>query len=208
MAVMDIIIGGFLLYGFIRGVLKGLFTELAALLSLLLGLYAAIKFSGYVGGTLSRNLHWNETTIKITAFIITFAAAVLLVIFLGKFFTKLAKFAMMGWLNKLLGGIFGLLKWAVIISILLHIFVRVNFNYSIADKKSLDESIFFYPMLKVSSTIYPTLTEWFSDFKEGTDINLDEYNPDEDTPENSRKEQDTLPEEENNNFIEGLNRSI
>ena len=46
---IDLILGGILLYGLIKGLWKGLFIELASLVSLLLGIYLAIKFSGGCG---------------------------------------------------------------------------------------------------------------------------------------------------------------
>ena len=41
---IDIILAGILLYGLIKGLWKGLFVELASLVSLLLGVYLSIKF--------------------------------------------------------------------------------------------------------------------------------------------------------------------
>lgn len=171
MALIDIVIGGLLLYGLIRGLWKGLFSELAALLSLLLGIYIALKFSGYVGQKLDSHVSWDEKYITITAFAITFIAVVVGIILLAKVFTKLAKFAMLGWLNRLLGGIFGFIKWVLIISVSLNFFLKLNTNNTFAEKETLKNSIFFYPVLEVSKTIYPILEEWFA-----------EFNPDDFTP--------------------------
>lgn len=174
MALIDIVIGGLLLYGLIRGLWKGLFSELAALLSLLLGIYIALKFSGYVGQKLSANVSWDEKYIAITAFAITFIAVVVGIILLAKVFTRLAKYAMLGWLNRLLGGIFGFIKWALIVSVSLNFFLKLNANNSFAEKQTLDDSVFFYPILEVSKTIYPILEEWFA-----------EFNPDDLTPQST-----------------------
>ncbi|OIQ19355.1 MAG: hypothetical protein BM557_06525 [Flavobacterium sp. MedPE-SWcel] len=173
MAIIDIILGGLLLYGFIRGAWKGFFSELASLLSLLIGLYVAITFSDYVGDVLSENVSWDPKYISITAFAITFIAVVVGIILLGKFFTKLASFAMLGWLNKLLGGVFGFLKWALLLSVLLNFFVKINSDNLFADKKTLDNSWFFYPIVQVSSTIFPVMEEWFVDIKDDVIEGLD-----------------------------------
>lgn len=47
---IDIILLLPLLYGAYRGFSRGLIIEVATLLGLLLGVYIAIKFSGYTGG--------------------------------------------------------------------------------------------------------------------------------------------------------------
>ena len=173
MAIIDIILGGLLLYGLIRGAWKGFFSELASLLSLLVGLYAAIAFSDYVGEVLSDNVSWDPKYISITAFAITFIAVVVGIILLGKFFTKLASFAMLGWLNKLLGGVFGFLKWALLLSVILHFFIKINGDNLFADKKTLNDSWFFYPIAEVATTIFPVMEEWFVDIKDDVIEGLD-----------------------------------
>ena len=189
MVIVDALIGCVLLYGFIRGVWKGFFSELASLLSILLGIYAAIMLSGYMIQVINRYLHWEGKHIRIIAFILTFILAVIAIILLGKLFTKLAKFAMMGWLNKLLGGIFGFLKWLVLLSLLAHIFSKVNSKEAFASKQDLNESYCYNPLLKVYGTISPLFSKWADSFWKESD------------------EQDT-PEEENNNHVEGLDKSV
>lgn len=168
MAVIDIIIGIALLYGLIRGIWKGFFIELASLLAFILGLYAAIKFSGYMGNWLDGIFGWEDKYVKIAAFILTFIIVVILITILGRILTKMAGLVMMGWLNKLLGGIFGLLKWTLIVSVLLNFFAQMNSNNGLADEETLQESIFYYPVLKVSRMLYPVLEEWVADFKDAT----------------------------------------
>lgn len=165
MVFIDYILGGLLLYGLIKGMWKGLFAELAGLLSLLMGLFVAIKFSGFVGGLLEGHVH-NPKHAAIAAFAITFIAVVAGIIVLAKVFTKLASFAALGWLNRLLGGLFGAMKMILILSVSLHFFLKINSNNTFAEEKTLKDSFFFYPILKVSDSIFPVLGEWFAEFKE------------------------------------------
>lgn len=168
MAVIDIIIGIALLYGLVRGIWKGFFIELASLLAFILGLYVAIKFSGYMANWLAGIFGWEDKYIKIGGFILTFVIVVVIITILGRILTKVAGFVMMGWLNKILGGIFGLLKWVLIVSVLLNFFAQMNSNNGLADEETLQESVFYYPVLKVSRMLYPVLEEWVNDFKEAT----------------------------------------
>lgn len=165
MVFMDLLLGGLLLYGLVKGIWKGLFAELAGLLSLLVGLFVAIKFSGFVGKMLAGHVH-NPKYVAIAAFAITFVAVVAGIIVLGKVATKVATFTALGWLNRLLGGIFGLIKMAVILSVSLNFFLKINSNHTFAEQETLDKSIFFYPVLKISNTIFPILGEWFAEVKE------------------------------------------
>ena len=164
MKLIDIILGSLLLYGLVKGLWKGLFAELAALVSLFTGLFAAIKFSGYVGKWLAGPTG-NPKYISIAAFAITFIVVVAGIIVLGKVFTKLAGLSGLGIVNRILGGLFGCLKMVLILSVSLHFFLKVNTGNAFAEKKTLDESVFFYPLLKVSGLIFPVLEDWFKEYK-------------------------------------------
>ena len=113
MAVIDIVLGVFILFGLVRGLMKGFFVEVASLLALVAGVYGAIHFSDFAAEFLQDKTQWDEKTINITAFAITFVAIVLAISLAGKALTKLANFAALGILNKLLGGVFGALKIAL-----------------------------------------------------------------------------------------------
>ena len=79
MNTFDIIIAVILIFGFIRGLLKGLFVEVASLISLIAGIYGAIHFSYFVGNFLAGKVEWDEKYITIVSFAITFAIIVLII---------------------------------------------------------------------------------------------------------------------------------
>jgi len=162
---IDIILGGLLAYGCIKGLWKGLVSELAGVVSLLLGIFIAIKFSGFVGNMFSGNINENPKHAAIVAFIITFVAVVVGVSLLSKIVTKLADFSGLGLVNRLLGGLFGGIKMVLMLSVILHFFLKINSNHTFAEQETLDNSLFFNPILKVSNLIFPTLEEWFGDLK-------------------------------------------
>lgn len=165
MGFLDIFLGVFLIYGLIRGLCNGFFVELASLVSLLLGIFIAIKFSYLMKAYLENHGSWNPKTVQVVAFALTFILVVVGISLLGKIFTKLADFAALGLFNKLLGGIFGVLKTILMLSVLLNLFEKVNTNYAFAEKETLDHSIFYNPVRAVSKFIYPSIEEWFTAFK-------------------------------------------
>ena len=165
MGLLDIFLAVLLAYGFIRGIWNGFFVELASLLSLIIGVYIAIKFSYLVGAFLSEHVSWEPKTIQITAFVITFILVVIGIGILARSFTVIANFASLGIINKLLGGVFGLLKTILIISITLNFFQKINSHNTFIEKETLDKSVLYNPIQKVSKMIYPKLEEWFEDLK-------------------------------------------
>ena len=164
MEFIDIILGGLLLYGLGKGLWKGLIAELAALVSLFIGIFVAIKFSGYVGTQLAGHME-NPKYISMTAFAVTFIAVVVGIILLAKVFTQLAKATGLGLVNRILGGVFGLMKMILILSVSLNFFLKLNSTNAFAEKKTLDESVFFYPILSVSNLIFPVLEDWFKEYQ-------------------------------------------
>jgi membrane protein required for colicin V production len=160
MSFLDIVLGGLLCYSFYKGIRNGLFVELASLLSLILGIYIAIKFSDVMKNLLS-GLHWNPYTIQVIAFILTFIIVVIGIYWLGKFLTGIADFAFLGWLNSLGGGFFRVLKTILIISVFLTVFEKMNYHNYLAKKETLDKSIFFNPIQKVAGFIFPSIEKWY-----------------------------------------------
>ena len=165
MGFLDIFLGVFLIYGLIRGLWHGFFVELASLVSLLLGIFIAIKFSYLMKGFIDSDGSWNPKTVQVTAFALTFILVVVGVSLLAKIFTKLADFAALGLFNKLLGGVFGVLKTILLLSVFLNLFEKINANNTFTDKETLDQSLFYHPVQKVSKFIYPSIEEWFTAFK-------------------------------------------
>jgi membrane protein required for colicin V production len=166
MSFLDIILGALLAFSLYKGIKNGLFVEVASFISLLLGIYLAIKFSSIMKEMIMKHVSWNPNTIQVTAFILTFILVVIGVYFLAKILTGIADFAFLGWLNKLGGGFFRVLKTILILSIVIVFFEKINFNNMLAKKETLDKSIFYNPIKKVAAFVYPSIEKWYETFKE------------------------------------------
>ena len=159
MNIIDIILGSLLIVGAVRGLMKGLFVEVASLLALVLGVYGAIHFSDYASGFLAPHVHWEEQTLQIVSFAITFVVIITAIGLAGKALTKLADFAALGLLNKLLGAIFGLVKIGLILSIVLLLVDKINTNISFLSAKELEKSVLYVPVKALAPSIFPEFIE-------------------------------------------------
>lgn len=155
MNTFDIILTALLLFGFIRGIFKGLFVEVASLLALVAGVYGAIHFSYFVSDFLISKVSWDKKYITVVSFAITFAIIVIAVALLGKMFTKIANFAALGMLNKILGGVFGALKIGLILSVALIIFNKMNSTIPFITKEQKEKSVLFEPVKNLAPMIFP-----------------------------------------------------
>lgn len=165
MSFLDIFLGVLLAYGLYKGLRNGLFVELAGLISLLLGIFFAIKFSYLASNTLGGFVQWNPKNIQITAFIITFVLVVIGISLLAKILTKIASAVFLGWVNNLGGAFVRILKTVLIISVFLSLFEKINYDHFFAKKETLDNSIFYRPIQKTAGFLFPTLEKWFEELK-------------------------------------------
>ncbi len=175
MNVFDVVILVILSYGFIKGIMKGLFVEVASLVALIGGIWGAIHFSYFVGDFLEESVAWGEKKISLVAFAVTFVVIVIAVSLLGKFLTKLADLASLGLVNKLLGGVFGLLKVGLILSMLFVFFHELNATVSFVDDETLEESSLYETVKSIAPTLFPSIIKTDANqYKEVIDSVLDE----------------------------------
>ncbi|WP_248724417.1 CvpA family protein [Seonamhaeicola sp. ML3] len=160
MGVIDIVLGALILFGLIRGLMKGLFVEVASLVALIAGVYGAIHFSNYAADFLVEKVEWDQKYINIVAFAVTFIVIVLAIALAGKALTKIADFAALGFINKILGGVFGAAKIAMILSIVLIIFDKFNKTIPFADEADLEASVLYRPVKSLVPTIFPYILEF------------------------------------------------
>lgn len=162
MNTIDIVLGLILIIAFFLGFRKGLLRVLASLIGLVAGVYCAVYFSGYVENYLVRWFDWSVDLNRIASFLITFVLVLILFALLGRVLTKVADFAMMGFFNKFLGGIFNVLKYAFLVSV---IFMLVNSseNYSILTPEKRESSILYQPIAILAPAILPTLEKHFEE---------------------------------------------
>lgn len=159
MSFLDIVIGILLVWGLYKGLKNGLFVEVASLVALIAGLYGAIHFSYIAGDYLAEKFDWSEQYLKIAAFLITFFVIIIVVNLAGKFLTKIADFAMLGLLNKVAGGLFGMLKVAIILGALLIFFERLTSSFDIINEETKQESVFYEPIKEIGAFVFALVLE-------------------------------------------------
>ncbi|RRO24337.1 CvpA family protein [Flavobacteriaceae bacterium 14752] len=157
MNLIDIIIGVILILGFYKGFKKGFVLELTALLGLILGIAGAFYLSKTHGLYIGQWIEWDDEYLRITTFLLSFLAIVIIVSLIGKLITKLIDFVALSFINKLLGGLFGLLKFGLLLSILLLLFNVINEQVEMLSEETLNESV-SYPILnQFTDIIWPKL---------------------------------------------------
>lgn len=169
MNTFDIIITALLLFGFIRGLFKGLFLEIASFIALIAGIYGAVHFSHFIKDLLVPLVSWDKKYIVLISFAITFIVIVLVITLIGKLFTKIADFASLGILNKLLGGILGALKIGFGLSIILLIFSKLNNKIPFLSAEQQESAVLYAPLKNLAPNIFPDFVKVEESEKEKID---------------------------------------
>ncbi|MBD3582057.1 CvpA family protein [Flavobacterium selenitireducens] len=159
MAFIDILLIIFLFIGTFKGLRNGLFVELASLIGIFLGLWVALKFSNVTRDFFGQHLGSNPKTAYVIAFIITMVAVVVAISLMAKVLTKVADFSGIGIFNSIGGALFGFIRMALVLSVLLNIFDKVNIMETFASRETLDKSKVYGPLKASAEIVYPFLKE-------------------------------------------------
>jgi membrane protein required for colicin V production len=156
---IDIILAILLLIGLVRGFMKGFIFEIAVVGALFLGTYVAFKLSYLLQPLVLKMGDMNPFTVNMVCSILMFTLICVGLFFLAKLFTGLVNMAALGVFNKILGAVFGLLKYAFITSVLLYFFnlLDARHHFIAADTKA--ESHLYYPVAKMSPALLPLMKE-------------------------------------------------
>ena len=155
MSVLDISLLTLLVLGLVRGFMRGFFVELASLVALIAGVYGAFHFSNFAASFLKERVNWDENSVNIAAFIITFIIIVLVIALAGKALTKIADFAMLGLFNKILGALFGGFKVAIILSVILIVLDKLNANVPFVKDQDQQGSVLYSPVKSLVPMLFP-----------------------------------------------------
>lgn len=157
---IDIVLVLLLIFSAISGFRKGLIVELASLAALILGIWGAIEFSDITSEFLVENFNWEPDYLNIISFVITFVVIVILVHIVGNVVNKLVETVMLGFINKLAGLAFGILRAALVLSIILVVFDKIDEDVEILSSKAKKESRLYEPIRNFAPSIFPFIDFW------------------------------------------------
>ena len=152
----DIIIICILSIGFVKGFLKGFFNEVSSFIGFFIGLIGATMFSENLSNLILKIIDLDLKILNIISFIFLFIVITILFSLIGKSLTKLMKFASLGTINRLFGGIFSFGKYLVILSFIVLLINYLNTLFSIAliPKDNLNESTLFTFLQSVGDGLF------------------------------------------------------
>lgn len=141
--ILDIIAALVIAYGFYTGFSRGIIKTVFAVISIIIGIVAALKLSPIVISVLQNNFDTNPAMLFIIGLIFTFLLVLLIIRFLGNKIENIFEVVQLNFINKIAGGAVLALVFATMISYVFFFASETN----LIDKSTRKASI-MYPILE------------------------------------------------------------
>ena len=157
MSIVDIILLICFIPAIISGIRKGFISQVISIVSIIAGVWVSYEFSTQVGTWLGQHIEAADNVLKLISFAIIMIAVFAGLALIGKLLEGLINFVMLGWVNKLLGVVFALLKTGLIVGLLIMVFCSLNNNLHLVSEDILADSVLFTPLKNIAYTVFPYL---------------------------------------------------
>ncbi|MDY6799816.1 MAG: CvpA family protein [Bacteroidota bacterium] len=157
MNTIDLVFAILFLWSAYRGFTKGFIVQLATLAALLLGILGAVMFSDFTSALIIKKFEVSGQYLPIISFAITFIVIVVAVHILAKLLNKLIDAIALGIVNRMLGVLFSVLKYAFIISIILVLINKADDKYNFIPEEAKENSLLYKPLSNFAPLIFPYL---------------------------------------------------
>ena len=159
MEILDIIITVLLSCGLISGLREGVVKQVAGFIGLIAGILVGKALYISVGSQLSAVLGTSTEVSRVLAFIFILIIIPLLFSLIGWLISRVLHAISLGFANRLLGGLVGVLKFGLFIGI---VFTAIEFfdrGNALISKEVKERSVLYYPIYKSSSIFFTEIKE-------------------------------------------------
>lgn len=159
MNILDIILLICFIPAIVQGIRKGFISQAISIVSLVLGIWLSARFASAVSDWIGQWITASGQVLEIVAF-----ALILILVFLalgaaGRLLEATIRLVMLGWLNRLLGVVFALLKTALIVGLVILAFSSLNGTFGFVKEDVLAQSVLYPPLKDIANDVFPYLRE-------------------------------------------------
>ena len=162
MGTLDILLLICFIPALVRGIQKGFVEQVVSIASIFVGAWLAYRFASPLGVWLKDYINVEPKILGVASFAIIVILTVFLLNLLGKLLSKTLSLASLGFLNRLLGIVFALLKAALIIGLIIFVFDTLNAKWSLVNTEILQNSVVYTALQNASMKVFPYLKNLLS----------------------------------------------
>ena len=157
MAILDIILLLCFIPAIVTGISKGFIKQVVDLVAILAAAWAAFHFSTMMADWLSQYLTLDASILKVVSFVLVAIVVAVLLHLVGALLTKTLKALSLGFLNRLLGLVFGVLKVALILGLVILLFETLNSSLHIVKPEATADAVVYNALKDAANAIFPIL---------------------------------------------------
>lgn len=159
---IDIFVLILLCIAFVSGLFKGFVRQLASLLALIIGLWVSYFWADKTLYYLNQLDLFSADLLRPASFVISFLITVLSVNFVAHLVLKGIHTIGLGPADKLIGAIFSVSKWVLILSIILNLYQSIDQKGHFLSDEKRKKSYLYSPIQKVLPLCFPYVREYLS----------------------------------------------
>lgn len=169
---LDIVLLLPLLIGLVKGLMKGLVVELTSIIAVILGYVGTRLLGAMFTSWLLQQFAWPEAVCLVVAYATLFLGIALSLHIIARLISKLFQKISLGWLNRLLGGVFGVAKWAFIMLMVVLCIHRLDTQFHFIKDELKEQSLLYCHTTPLSEKLWDKVkTEIATISQEKADVN-------------------------------------
>jgi len=156
----------------LNGYRRGIFKEISTFIGLVLAVVFAVSNADWLSMRLEGKINMSPSVLYVFSFIVVFALFMFLLKIVGRYFYRLVKINPMKVGNKIGGGIFGIIKGSVALSLLFLLFIFPtpfkNFDSAIAESSLAKPIRNFVPVIYDKTPfLHPRSDDFLAEIRKG-----------------------------------------
>ena len=159
---VDLILLSCLGWGAYQGFKKGFIIQSFKILGVVIAIWGGFAFAGKIEPLMQQRFQMDFLICSIVSFVTIFVLILILIYTSGFLVSKVVDALALGLINRLAGAAFGILTNALILSVLILLFNRVNENKNFIKPEILEKSYLYKPVENAAPKIFPE--KFFDDF--------------------------------------------
>ncbi len=159
MNTLDIILLICFVPALVQGFRKGFISQVIAIISIIAGVWLSARFASVASAWIGQYIEGSEQILNVISFVLIFIIVIAALALLGKLIEGTIKLVMLGWLNRLLGVAFSLLKAGLIVGLCIMAFCSLNETFEFVSEETLSSSVLFPPLKDLAYSVFPYLKD-------------------------------------------------
>ena len=155
MNIIDAIILICLIPAIFQGFRKGFISQAISIVSIIAGIWASARFADIVTEWIAQYITASEQILKIVAFVIILTAVFFLLGLLGRLLESVLNFVLLGWVNKLLGVAFSLIKAFLILGLIALAINSLCTSFELTPSEAFQTSTLYPVISDMADNVFP-----------------------------------------------------